>query len=448
MFCIVSLCMKILAVGDIHLGRRPARLPRELDAEAFGAGEAWRLTVAEALRQGVTAVLLAGDVVDRERDLFEAYRELARGVRELTDAGIRVLGVAGNHDVEVLPRLADELPEFTLLGRGGRWQSVQLEDGAERVTVWGWSFPQPRVIDSPLAAADSPAAAGFDPGPGVHLGLLHCDRDQSVSPYAPVAGAELAAAPFRGWLLGHIHRPDPLTVEDLSGYLGSLGAAHPGEAGPRGPWLLTVGRGAVRAVEHLPLAPLRYLPLAVDLSGIGGVEEGRARILAAVRELDEGLVGAGRVPRAVALRLFLEGRSRFGHPTDEGLSESDREALFEGREGTRYFIEQVVVDTRTEVDLAELALREDPVGELARHMLVLDSPEEDPQRQALLREARQIVLDHADDSAWGLRPAATDDEQVVNDLQRCLMKLMDLLLDQEARGVIGISDEEVSEDED
>ena len=192
--------MKILAVGDMHLGRTPSRLPPQLHARELGPAEAWRRTVTAALDHGVKAVLLAGDVVDRDDDFFEAYKALENGVRRLSDAGIDVIGVAGNHDVKVLPRLARHIPQFRLLGEGGTWESCRIEQGADAVTLWGWSFPQARVLTSPLEGSS------LNPAPGINLGLLHCDRDAGAdSPYAPITRQELERAGLDGWLLGHIH---------------------------------------------------------------------------------------------------------------------------------------------------------------------------------------------------------------------------------------------------
>ena len=67
---------EILLVGDIHLGRRPQRLARaELDDRALSPAVAWERTVDLALRSpgAVQAVVLAGDVVDQEKDRFEAW---------------------------------------------------------------------------------------------------------------------------------------------------------------------------------------------------------------------------------------------------------------------------------------------------------------------------------------------------------------------------------------
>src|SRR5690606_9199764 len=98
--------MKLLCAADLHLGRQPSRLPDDLGglAEHLTPAESWRRLVRLAIDEGVAAVLLAGDVVEDAYDFFEAYSDLRRGAEELADAGIALLTVAGNHDVEVLPR--------------------------------------------------------------------------------------------------------------------------------------------------------------------------------------------------------------------------------------------------------------------------------------------------------------------------------------------------------
>ena len=417
--------MKILAVGDIHLGRTPSRLPPELRASELGPAEAWRRAVDHALDHGVKAVLLAGDVVDRDDDFFEAYRALEGGVRRLAHAGVDVVGVAGNHDVKVLPRLARHIPHFRLLGEGGTWESFRIEGGGEAVTLWGWSFPQARVQDSPLAGRL------FDPAPGINLGLLHCDRDAGAnSPYAPVARLELERAGLDGWLLGHIHKPDALCAESPNGYLGSLTGLDRDESGPRGPWMLTVAGGRIAGLEHLPLAPLRWETLDVDLEGIGDPFETRERLLAAVTELDARLVSLRSAPGAVGLSVALTGRTRFGNAALDQLSREDRKETHTGAAGTRYFIESVHPDTRPEVDLEELAKRQDPVGLLAARLLWLDRCEGGRERDRLVDEARQALRAQCTQSVWRGLGDGDDIPDPVAWLRRAGYRALDCFLDQ------------------
>ena len=417
--------MKLLAVGDIHLGRTPSRLPPELHAPDLGPAEAWRRSVATALEHGVKAVLLAGDVVDRDDDFFEAYKALESGVRRLSDAGIDVVGVAGNHDVKVLPRLARHIPQFRLLGEGGKWESRRIEQGRDAVTLWGWSFPQARVRASPLESS------ALDPAPGINLGLLHCDRDAGAdSPYAPVTRRELEGAGLDGWLLGHVHKPDALTATSPNGYLGSLTGLDRGESGPHGPWMLTVADGRIAQVDHLALAPLRWEALTVDLAGIGDPFEMRERLLTAVIELDARLVPLRSAPGAVGLSVVLTGRTRFANAALDQLSPEERNEIHTGQAGTSYFIESVHPHTRPEVDLEELAKRQDPVGLLAARLLWLDRPEGDLERDRLVGKARQALRAHCAQSVWRGLGDEDDIPDPVAWLRRAGYRALDRLLDQ------------------
>ena len=388
--------MKILAVGDIHLGRTPSRLPPELAAQArrFGPAVAWERAVEAAVDARVRAVLLAGDVVDRDDDFFEAYGHLARGVQRLADADIGVMGVAGNHDVKVLPRLAGEIPAFRLLGAGGEWEHCDIADGRESVAIWGWSFPQARVMQSPLP--DAP----FKRRPGLNLGLLHCDRGAGASPYAPVTGTELERAGLDGWLLGHIHVPDALTPASPNGYLGSLTGLNRGETGARGPWLITVRQGSIEQVEHLPLAPLRWQRLNVDIEGISEPADAKGRLLAALRDLDGKLADAACRPDAVGLDLRLRGRSRFGAAAVAGFSGEDRERIDIGAGGIHYFIESISPQNRPEIELEKLAEQGDPPGLLAQRLLWIEEPEGHPERDRLIALARSRLGNESRTSRW------------------------------------------------
>ena len=254
--------MKLLCAADLHLGRQPSRLAGPVHGllDELSASVAWQRLVDVAIDRQVTAVLLAGDVLDDEHDYFEAFGELKAGVERLVSAGIAVLAVSGNHDVEVLPRLAQAVHELVLLGEGGVWQAETLKDDSGTVHVVGWSYPTTSVTYSPLASLPA-ALEPLTPAPV--LGLLHCDRDQSGSRYAPVTSAELAGAAVDAWLLGHVHRPD---AGARGGYLGSVFAADPGEEGARGAWLVEVDAGSGVTFASLPLSPLRFETLTLDVS--------------------------------------------------------------------------------------------------------------------------------------------------------------------------------------
>ena len=422
--------MRILAVGDMHLGRTPTRLPEELADQArdLGPAGAWERTVNTAVNAGVTAVLLAGDVVEQENDFFEAYRELEQGVQRLTEAGIEVIGVAGNHDVKVLPRLAKHISEFQLLGKDGQWQSCRIADKEDSVTLWGWSFPRKEIRTSPLSDQS------FKLKSGINLGLLHCDRDAVNSPYAPVSSRELQQVGIDGWLLGHIHKPDALSAESLSGYLGSLTGLDPGEAGPRGPWLISIAGGRIEQVEQLLIAPLRWESVAVDLEGISEPAEANERLLSAVCDLDNQItetpvaLDLSAAPDAIGVHVIFAGRTRFGVAVVDELSAKRGEVIYTGTGNRSYFIERLGADTRPEVDLEELAGQPTPAGLLAKRLLWLDEPDGHPGRDDLVARARRSLRNQGEKPVWnGLDAGAPD---AVEWLRKAGLRALDQLLAQ------------------
>lgn len=423
--------LEILAVGDLHLGRRPAGLPQtvteQYEPSRLGPAAAWQRLVEAAIRHPVDAVLFAGDVVEQEQDFFEAYGLLRTGVQRLVTAGIRVLGVSGNHDTAVLPRLAAELPGFELLGADGRWQAVRLRGrGGGEAIVHGCSFVEARRAISPLAGHR------FPPSPCPQLGLLHCDRDQADSPYAPVSSQALASAGLDAWLLGHIHRPDPLTPAAPSGYLGSVTALRRSETGPRGPWLYRLDGNGIATVQQWPLAPLQWYGLTVDLTGLNDAAEGRSRLLAAVRALQEQLQGEAWHPELAGVQVRLTGRVNGGGTIRDRLADELRDSpLLPGP--PPFFVDSLRQETLPEIDLRRLAREASPAGLLAAQLLTLEAGPDDPAYRNLVAEAREALEAECRHKHWQeLAPPALDDAAVAERLWRAGSAALDALLAQKA----------------
>ena len=421
--------VKILATSDLHLGRRPSRLPESLrpSARELGPAGAWRRIVDTALEAEVDALVLAGDVVEHENDFYEAYRELYQGVQRLSSGGIRVYAVVGNHDVHVLPRLAEQIDQLRLLGRGGEWEAVSLQVRGEQATLWGWSFPRPQVTYSPLAGQR------LERGGGPNVGVLHCERGQSSSPYAPVYESELAAAGLDCWLLGHVHAPDDLGFDNRTrdhqagyrgGYLGSPVGTDPGEPGAHGPWLITIDGGQIARLEQWQLAPLRWERLTVDLTGSTLVGQARVGLLAAARELDQQLSRAA--PQAVGLRVTFGGQSDLGGEALNLFGADGRDHLFTGAAGTHYFVERMDAATRPPLDLAELAADSDPPGLLARQLMLLDRSGDDPERQELLAEASRRLQEKSREARWQEVDAGTlTEDRIVEWLRQAGLRMIE-----------------------
>ena len=83
--------LNLLCTGDVHLGRHPTRIPSEIDGQQFSPKSVWQSTVNEAIRRRVDAVVITGDVVDRENRYFEAYGAFEAGISRLEAEEIPVV---------------------------------------------------------------------------------------------------------------------------------------------------------------------------------------------------------------------------------------------------------------------------------------------------------------------------------------------------------------------
>lgn len=379
---------RILFVGDMHLGTRLSRLPAALgDPQRFGPGAAWLRVCRYAAENGVHAVALAGDVVNRQNELFEARRPLDQGLGILAAAGVRVLAVAGNHDTDTLPGLAAKDPRLELLGPGGTWSTAEVAgpDGPP-VRVVGWSFPGEHWHDSPLATAPPAAQAGR-----VTCGLLHGDLDAAGGPYAPVRSAELRACGYDGWFLGHIHTPQPVPADGAPFYLGSLSGLDPTETGMHGPVLVEVaGDGAIER-RRLDLAVLRWVAMDVPCDGIPHPEADPQRVIMTAIEDHPSMAG---LPAGTALgvRAVLTGEVERPGALNAAVAGLDPGDLATEIGGTPVFVDGVQGRTHARVDLEALALDRDPLGLLAQRVLVLRGDRSDDSLlERLLDEARNAA---------------------------------------------------------
>jgi len=392
----------ILLVGDLHLGRRPPGLgevlpelglePRELSAVA-----AWEATVDWAIRRDVRAVVLAGDVVEGMRDRFEAFTHLARGTKRLADAGIPLLAVAGNHDGEALPRLADRVPEVTLVGRGGRWEIVPIPGRPDEppVDLLGWSFPAPTVRNDPTEDPSFGESLGRRRESARLIGVVHGDLDAPGSRYAPLSRHRLEGTPVDAWFLGHIHVPGTLDGPRPLDYLGSVGALDPGETGVHGPWELELDTGLT--LRQIPLSPVRFENVELELGDHmpADVDTLLPTLARAVREgLVPPLEAAQGHLKLLAVRLTLTGRLADRHAVNELTTLPSAGRAFPD-EDPPLVLTRVTDRTRPAIDLEELAEGSTPAGELARTLLSL---EHDPPR--VLLDAAERALAPWKDARW------------------------------------------------
>ena len=297
--------------ADVHLDS-PLRSLALRDPElAELIGNATRRAFVNAidlcLTEQVDALLLAGDLYDGDQTSMKTARFLAGQIRRLEEAGIRVFIIRGNHDA--LSRVTKELtfPESVKVF-GGRAEAIRIERPTGLpVCIHGLSFAHPQAPESLLPRFRPPVEGA------VNIGLLHTSLGGAPGhdDYAPCALADLDAAGFDYWALGHIHKRSVAQGRSTVVMPGMPQGRDINESGPKSVTLVTIGDDRSVSIEERSTSVAQFEPVSVDLVSVDdwrGVLRAIGRALRRVRErvLSEHIVArlclTGTTPLAWRLR--------------------------------------------------------------------------------------------------------------------------------------------------
>ena len=330
----------------------------------------WEQAVTTAIEEHVDAVILTGDMADNKNAYFEAYGALRKGITQLSQEDIPVVAVAGNHDCDVFPQLAESMPKdnFTFLGRDGIWNDTVLKTSSGRnLRCVGWSFPSSHYDNSPLDSLGLSQSNDFT------IGIVHGDLDTQSS-YAPLATQDLVDQPVDLWLLGHVHAPklhDDHRVPIL--YPGSPQPLDPGEPGTHGPWMITISQDNQISAIQLPLASVRYETISVDVSAAAQISDVITLVAEQLEQCGSELIESHPNLQYLSCRPVLTGQTRHHRTLSiEGLPDVDDLNVQVGE--CSITVDKVFVKSSPTRDLNEIAqLNNDPPGILARWILELTS---------------------------------------------------------------------------
>ncbi len=423
--------LKFIHAADLHLdspfrGLRAASpaLAEALQGATFAAFD--RL-VQLCLDQRADFLLVAGDVFNSSERSLAAQLRFRDGLRRLDQGGVRAFVVHGNHDpLDGGWSRTMDWPGNVTLFPGDRVEAAAvLKDGREAARVLGISFPTrevreclvPRFPERP-ALEETPFA----------IGLMHAnlDSDTAHAPYAPCTRGQLAGKGYDYWALGHVHtrRTVELDGRGLAVYPGNCQGLHPGEGGPRGAMVVSVGDSGRVEQCFEPLDSLRWLGLELDLSAL----ESPAALLEAAGRLIEAAV-AEHPGRQLCLRLGLTGRGPLHRELSRGVLRGELEGELRERwagSSPLVWVERVEDCSRPAVDLERRKMGEDFLGALLREFdeLKQGRPKEREELLAALQELfgkRQVQ-----------RQLGPVDEALLEELlERARLLLVDRFLERE-----------------
>lgn len=403
--------MKLLLTGDIHLGRSSTRISVNGDTTDLRAVSAWRRIVETAFREKVDAVCLSGDIVDQDNRFLESIGPLESEISRLTASGIHVLAVAGNHDFQVLPRVAEHVNSeyFHFLGQGGKWERVTVSDqSGNAVHVDGWSFPQRYVNESPLDSYNLPADRTIPT-----IGLVHGDLHDAKSPYGFLNINKLRSLDVSGWLLGHIHKPELDCSAGASWvlYPGSPQALSPAEQGVHGAWLTETEGNGLKVPVQAAISSVRYEELDIDMTGISSREAAESRFFECIRQAAQELHDTGHGHCAVlSLRIRLTGESALAHEM-EAIATRVREDLTVQHAGLTVQVEKIRNATTAAINLEEHAGTHTAPGALVDILRELDEEKPSGRAHDLLAQVMEDIrrVDRTRDFSTHLDPRAVDE---------------------------------------
>ncbi len=379
------MALKILATGDIHIGKKSSGVRK--DAPESATKYTWERIVDYTIRNEIDVLALTGDIVDQDNRYFEAIGPLQTGFARLKQQEISVFIVAGNHDFDVLSQLIDSerYDNVHLLGATGNWEMKTFSKNGEKIQFAGWSFPSRHVSEDPvlkfnIKEIDSNITT---------IGLIHGDVNVPDSKYAPIDLNNFSTTPVHLWILGHIHKPHKLQGSgSMIHYPGSPHALSSREQGTHGPILLNIRSHEDIQVKQIPLSPVRYESLFIDITESSDEDSVRDRITSKLLEDAQSKIMELEGVSFLIYNIILKGKHSKIRELETWASPilEDYEQEIDSTE-TRVFVRKIQIDVQPKVEnMKELAQESSPAGVLARTIVALQKGETTDFADNLLEE--------------------------------------------------------------
>ncbi|RIA55433.1 metallophosphoesterase family protein [Dichotomicrobium thermohalophilum] len=383
---------RFLHTADIHLDsplKTLALRDAELGAHIRGATRrAFAGIVDICLEQQLDALVIAGDLYDRDIHDMSTALFFGRQMRRLAEAGIRVFIIRGNHDAESVLSRELSLPENVLVF-GAEGGTERLQDAG--VAIHGVSFASASVPENLLNRYPAPV-------PGlINIGLLHTSLTgaEGHDVYAPCTLADLRGHGFDYWALGHVHKRAVHAEAPWIVMPGIPQGRDIGEDGPKSATLVTVGDDGAISVEAVPTAVAQFEHVPADLSGAETMADAAGAMERALAEARKSLAA----PCLIA-RLTLTGDT----PLAARLRRDDDLTLNEARQAAESVGDTLIDRVKFAFGGARQA-ESGPLAELEALMTPDNLPPEvvdqtlaavDTVRRALPAEARKSLPDDED----------------------------------------------------
>ena len=348
--------MKVLHAADIHLDSPMRGLALYEHAPVVDLRSATRRAfdalINLAIDERVGLVLFAGDVFDGDWAHYGTGAHFVRGMLRLQEAGIHVVGIAGNHDAESRLTRSLRLPENVKMLSTRHPETWINEDLG--LAVHGQGYATPAVLED-LTGAYPAALPGL-----TNIGLLHTSADgrPGHERYAPCSLASLTERGYAYFGLGHVHSREVLSAAPPVVFAGVLQGRGLRETGPKGATMIEIEDGELRH-EHRVLDVVRWEVLRIDATDAQDLDEVCALATAAVTD-----AAAEADERMLAAQLQITGACAAHGALVVDPDRTRQEMILAAAEGAgeQVWLQGAVIKTMPENAVA--AAGSDAVGEL------------------------------------------------------------------------------------
>ena len=355
--------LKFIHAADIHLGRPFSGLQKsnpELAGLFLSASyEAWNRLLTAAIDLNVDFVTLGGDTFDASSPTIRARIAFRDGVEQLHSAGIPIFMALGNHDpLASFPETLHGLPGLHVFKEEAEGRPVECAEFTQGSMLFGVSFAKPEVNENLVKSFRR------DSGIDVAIGLVHANVAgmSGHKNYAPCSLNDLVASGMDAWCLGHIHSGGILRDDPLIIYSGAAQGSHMNESGPKGCYLITMSSRGEPDTQFIPLAPVLWQTVEIDVSHITQSED----FLSLAEEACSQLTGSDKGLKAAVVRINLQGNPAVD--VSEMVNGEATEFLGERLADLHVpvFLDRVYDLTHDYIDLEQLSKEEGFLGEFLR----------------------------------------------------------------------------------
>jgi DNA repair exonuclease SbcCD nuclease subunit len=228
------------------------------------------------------------------------------------------------------------------------------------ITIHGISFANAHAPESLLPRFRPPTEGA------INIGLLHTSLgggDKAHDPYAPCGLADLQAAGFRYWALGHVHKRMAVVGAATIVMPGMPQGRDINEAGAKSVTLATVMDDGAILIEERLTSVAQFERVTVDLAGI---EDWRDMVRAMGRALEQ--IRPAVASEHLVARLHLRGATPLFWRLRRDHDLLQTEAADQAQAVGKSWIDRIEVDCQPPAAGAQAAGEADPLEELRRLM--------------------------------------------------------------------------------